>query len=132
MLAPIRAATITESAILVRIDQLYRPGMAGATLYDVTRGVWRVGPRRAKADLVFAVVDGIVVEVYRVSRWHPAGTTAYASGRQISIEDYAGRWEFTGVVAEPPVRNKYTGCSVAAHFAARARNPVRYVNVDAS
>ena len=59
---------------------------------------------------------------------HPAGTTTYASGRQIDLRLYSGRWEFTGAEAGAAVRSKDLGRSVAGYFSTGAQNPVRYVN----
>ena len=45
------------------------------TLYDATRGIWRVGERRGRAELAMAVYQGMVKEVYVIGEWYPAGTT---------------------------------------------------------
>jgi len=103
------AAEITDRVILLKPAQLYRPGMSGTNLYDITRGVWKVQRQRAsKASLAFAVVHGKVVEVYEIDDWHPANTTPYLSRRQDQADPkYAKRFEFTGKVAPSGVRNKY-------------------------
>lgn len=62
--------SITEPALLIRINRLYRHGMTAQELYEATRGVWVLGPRRMKARLAFAVFDRIVREVYRIDSWH--------------------------------------------------------------
>jgi hypothetical protein len=118
---------ITEPVILLNISQLYRRDMAGTALYDVTRGVWRVGEQRYLADFAMAVVDGNIVEVYQIEQWHPANTTPYASGRRDQSDPhYVNRWEFTGVVAPSDIRDKYLGRSVK-HLLG-SQNPVRYLN----
>jgi uncharacterized protein len=66
---------IHEKAILIRINRLYRYGMSEVELYEATRGVWKIGKRREKADYAFAVFRGIVKEVYKITQWFPAGET---------------------------------------------------------
>lgn len=117
---------IDEPSLLIRINQLYDPGMSDQELYDTTRGVWALGDRREMARLALAVFRGVVVEVYEIDQWHPAGTTPYGS-RVIDMVRYRRRWEFTGSVAEEPVRTKYVGRSVADYFPQGAANPVMYV-----
>ena len=68
-------ATITEHVILIRINRLYRSGMDVDSLYDATRGVWVIGPRREHAEYAFSVFKGIVMEVYKIKHpWHLSGT----------------------------------------------------------
>lgn len=96
---------IDEPAILIRINKLYRYGMTGAELYDITRGVWKVNTdRAARARYAFAVYQGIVREVYAINRWLDAGSTYSAQnphGARIK-----GRSEFAGTLAEDRVRRK--------------------------
>lgn len=68
--------TVTEPAILIRINQLYRSGMNATELYEVTRGVWRVGVRCEQAHYALAVFQGVVKAVYKSTvgirpRQHP-------------------------------------------------------------
>ena len=70
---------IDEPTMLIRIPQLYRPGMSREALYEATRGHWKVGPRRERAQLAMAVAGGTVREVYEIDAWHPAGTTPEAA-----------------------------------------------------
>lgn len=121
------SAEITEPIIALNIRQHYRPGMSEIELYDVTRGVWRVGKQRTRIDYAFAVFDGKVIEIYEVHEWHPAATTTYNSGRTDQTDPrYADRWEFTGVVARSEIRNKHLGRSLNV-FQRGAQNPVRYL-----
>jgi uncharacterized protein len=120
---------VREPALLVRINQLYRPGMSTVELYEATRGIWRLGGRRMEeVELALAVYHGVVREVYAVEEWHPAGTTPYST-RQFDPEDVESRWEFTGRVAPGEVRNRYLSRSVAHYFTAGNANPVKYVNI---
>ena len=121
-----KPAKITEPAILIRINRLYRYGMTEMELYDTTRGVWVVGNRREKAVLAFAVYEGIVREVYRVKQWLPAGSTF--STRDSRGVQHKGRWEFVGTVAPEPVRRNYLHRAVDSYLSAHSQNPITYVN----
>ena len=116
---------ITEPALLLRLNELYREGMSAEELYEATRGQWRVGMRREQARYAFAVFQGVVREVYRSEAWSPAGATRYRT-RDLSPDP--DRWEFTGVLAETPIRARYIGQSVSEYFATKSQNPIAYVN----
>jgi uncharacterized protein len=119
--------TVTEPAILIRINQLYRSGMNATELYEVTRGVWKVGVRRKQAHYALAVFQGVVKAVYRINTWHEAATTCYQT-RQREDVNVPGRSEFVGEPAEAQLCEKYIGKSVSGHFATNSQNPITYVN----
>lgn len=124
-----RPASIKEPSLLIRINKEYRYGMTPAELYDATRSAWVVGPRRNHVELVFAVFEGVIREVYRVQGWHPGGTTfnTRTAGRGA---DRRGRWEFVGVIAEEEARVRYMNRWVGDLFPQGAQNPIAYVNTD--
>ena len=122
-------ASITEPALLIRINQSYRDGMSRRDLYDATRGVWRLGPNRERAHLALAVHRGVVLEVYEIHEWHPGTSTTYAK-RTFHDPRAKERWEFTGTEAGESVRQKYVGKSVAHYFKRGHQSPVVYVNVE--
>lgn len=120
------AVEIEHPVLLIRINQQYRHGMPAQELYEVTRGVWKLGPRRERAEYAFAVFEGIVREVYEIGNWHLAGTLPYKTRNEdLRVE---GRWEFEGRVAPDVVRKKYLNRSVAKDFAKGSQNPIKYVN----
>lgn len=119
-------AKVVHPIVLFRIPRLFRYGMSSEELYHATRQFWRMGLRREKAELAFAVFDGIVQEVYRIVDWYPAGTTFSTR----SSKGYEKRWEFVGRVAEPEIRDRYLLKSVGSYFSKRAQNPISYINVD--
>jgi hypothetical protein len=123
------AAAITEPALLIRINQSYRQGMSALELYEATRGVWRLGPKRERAHIALAVHRGVVLEVYEIQNWHRATTTTYAT-RTFSDPRVKERWEFTGAVAEEAIRRKYVGKSVTDYLPPHSQAPVLYVNID--
>ncbi len=121
-------ADIRERSILIRINKLYRYGMSDVDLYDATRSAWRVGPSREQAELALAVFEGVVREVYRITRWLPAGSTfnVRRNGRSALEPD---RWEFVGTIAEDSIRRRYVNHYVGHLFTQGAQNPISYVNL---
>ena len=118
-------AEVTEPSLLIRINDQYRYGMTPIDLYDATRGVWRIGEKREKAELALAVFEGVVQEVYAIRSWHPAGSTFSTRGDLTRN----GRWEFVGNVADVSTRKKYYLKSVRKEFAQGSQNPIRYLNL---
>jgi uncharacterized protein len=115
---------VHHKAILITINKLYRSDMSPEELYEVTRGIWRVGVvNRNKVDFAMALFQGIVLEVYRIEQWHPAGTLEYST-RDSSDFKTSGRWEFSGSIAKD-IRDEYIGFSVGK----AGQNPIRYVNI---
>ena len=119
---------ITEPALLIRISKLHRANMPALSLYEATRGVWKIGKARDSAQYALAVAGGIVQEVFAIGAWLPAGTAVYKT-RQQKETNIPGRWEFTGRVADTAIRSKYVGKSVAHYFANGNSNPINYVNI---
>ena len=118
-----RPITIREPSLLIRINRLYSPGIEGEHLYEITRGVWKIGEKRNQLIYALAVYRGVVREVYKIESWHTAGSTRYRhrKSRDVTIRD---RWEFVGGLAPSSVRNRYTGGSVAHLLSDGARNPI--------
>lgn len=120
-------ARIDDPVLLIRINQLYRYGMTPQALYEATQGVWKLGERREGVRYALAVFRGVVRAVYRVEAWYPAGSTRYAT-RPAEDVQIAGRWEFTGHVAEPETGKKYLAKNVSAYLKGLSQNPLAYVN----
>ena len=116
-------ADIQEPTVLIKINQLYRHGMSGVELYEVTRGVWKMSKRRNKTRYAFAVFHGIVLEVYKIRSWHIGGTTRYYT-RPFDDVNVPERWEFVGEVAEDAMRRRYVNKSVKT----KNQYPINYVN----
>lgn len=119
--------SVTVPALLIRINRLYRHGMSAHELYEATRGIWKVGPRRAGVRYAFAVFEGVVREVYEIQRWDAALTTPYDT-RELTREQAEGRWEFVGHRASDDVRAAYVNTSVKEYFKPGQQSPVTYVN----
>jgi hypothetical protein len=117
---------VDEKAILITINQLYRSNMSAQALYEATRGIWVIGPRREKAEYAMAVFQGVVREVYRIDKWDPSGTNEYKTRDTSYFKDCVPpRWEFSGEVAPKEIREKYIDKSVGKGL----QNPIRYVNI---
>jgi len=121
---PVRVA---DPALLLRPSRLYHHDITPTELYEITRGVWRLGPRRQRAQLALAVFKGVVREVYTIQSWHPAGSTPYLTRDRAEV-DKTGRWEFIGQKAPDSIRARYLNRSVASYFARGQQNPVVYAN----
>jgi hypothetical protein len=130
---PINEAKIIEPSIIIRVNQLYRSGMSHEELYDVTRGIWPMSEKREKAKYAFAAFQGIILDVFKIKDWHPAGTTIYHTRPGVTRDqidpDRLRRWEFIEDTAEPikeEIREKYRLKSVKSYF--KSRFPITYVN----
>jgi hypothetical protein len=115
---------VKHKAILITINRLYRSDMSPEELYETTRGIWKVGETsRNKVEYALALFQGIVLEVYRIKRWYPAGTLKYKTRDTSHFKD-SGRWEFSGSISTD-IRDEYIGFSVGK----AGQNPIRYTNI---
>ena len=125
-------AVINEKVMLIRINKLFYESMTPEELYEVTRGIWKVGTRRNDVDYAFAVYKAVVKEVYKIYDWLPACTLEYKTRRIIkAIQNVnkINRWEFNGGIAENNIRNKYIGKSIKSYLPSfGGANPIIYVN----
>jgi len=124
-----QSANIKQPAIVIRINDLYRPDMTEAELYDATRSAWRVGKRCESAELAFCVFEGVVREVYEITGWLQGGSTFthQRMGRKQLSRD---RLEFVGTIADERIRKRYVNRFVGHEFPSGAQNPIRYVNLN--
>jgi len=109
-------------------------GMTDKELYEITRGVWKIGTDREKAKYAFCVANGKVQEIYIIQKWQPAGTTPYETLAMADANTkgkWNDRWEFIGKVAPNTIRGKYIGKSVAHYFNKGNANPINYLNIKA-
>ena len=123
MISTAKDVPVRHKAILITINKRYRSNMIPLELYEATRGVWKVAPRRAKAEYAMAVFQGIVREVYCIKWWYPAGTLKYQTIMETDVK-VPDRWEFEGEIAYN-IRDEYVDFSVGKG----SRNPIRYKNV---
>jgi uncharacterized protein len=112
-----------EALVLIRVSRAYERGISDEQLYEVTRGWWRISPKRARrAARVLSVFGGVVRAVYRPTEW-------VQPTHDLIAEDptRAGRWGFVGT-PDPEGEDCYLHRDVTAHLPLGAQNPVRYVN----
>ena len=119
---------IGDAVIIINISRLYRYGMSPIELYDATRGIWKVGPRRTKAEFAFSVFGGIVRAVYTIAAWIPAGSTMTTRDYGEKESELSERFEFVGRLAPDKIQRKYVGKSVKKYFSPGAQNPIKSVN----
>jgi len=105
-----KVITILEPTIIININRLYNRFMTPQQLYDATRSKWVVGTKRNQAKYAIAAYRGLVREVYLIDTWSPNGN----------------RWEFTGQVASPSVRDKYLNQSLDNYVKKGSQNPIKY------
>ena len=122
---------IEENVLLIKINKLYRNDMTDFEVYEATRGAWKMSIENARqVEYVFAVYSGVILEIYKVAEWFPAGTTQYVSREDLIGEpkrNLAGRYEFVGKIAAEDIRKKYVHKSVSNFSRHGAQNPIQYV-----
>jgi hypothetical protein len=102
--------SIEEPTLIININKLYDRFMDSHQLYNVTRSAWKIGIRRNSVKFVVAAYRGLVREVYQVESWNQVGN----------------RWEFSGKIAEPSVREKYINQSLDNYKIQGSQNPIKY------
>jgi hypothetical protein len=113
--------------LLIRVNRRFRHGMSALELYEATRGIWKLGERRARALYAAAVFESVIQEVFAIKSWHRAGSTTYRTRTKADVWA-SDRVEFKGAVAPAAIRNKYVGRSVLRYFPRGLQSPVVYVN----
>ena len=122
---------IDVPVMLIRINQTYRDGISAEELFEITRGIWKVGPKREQAQYAFAIFKGIIKEAYRIDRWLPWGTLEYRHRPDANkLNGRTDRWEFDGTLAEEVIRSRFIGKSCAQYFKWGNISSIIYVNCD--
>ena len=109
-----KVITITEPAIIININKLYKRFMLEDELYQATRSAWVVAlHRRNTAEYAIAAYRGLVREGYKIKSWNR--------------NSHGDRWEFVKEeVTEPEVRDKYLNQSLQKYIKKGNQNPIRY------
>lgn len=112
-------ADFRHKAILIIVNRT----VTETSVYEATRYAWKIDKVKArKAELVLAVVRGLIVGAFVPERWLDA-TEANFPGR----EDRPGRIGFEGHEAEADIAGLYVGKRVPEEYRKRgAANPIRY------
>jgi hypothetical protein len=114
---------ITEPVLLIKIPKLWYPAIPAQELFDATAMWWVIGERRNDAKYAFAVVRGVIREVYRITSWRQR-----IEGDRDWKDDIGKkpRWGFDGQIAEDLAH--YRNRSVAHLYKRGDRNPIRFIN----
>jgi uncharacterized protein len=115
--API--ANFKHRAILITVNR----SATEVSLYEATRYAWKLAPKKAaKAEIVLAVAQGLIVGAYVARNWIPA-TQEHFPDR----EPMPGRFAFSGYEAPQELAQQYVGKRVPESFRKPgAANPVKY------
>lgn len=98
--------------VLIPIPRAFRRG-TDRQLYEITRGWWKAGARRERAQWAFAVCDGVVRAVYRINGWEPARA--------------GNRWGFRGH-RDPEMEQDYVHRDVSSYLGSGNVSTLKYVN----
>lgn len=116
----------SEPFVAFKLNRLWTPDLTTEELYEATRKMWRIGPRRDRAEYALAVSYGIVREVYKIghfsaeSRWE--SFTHNREGKPLKTK----RWGFFGSVAAD--LQHLVNTNVSRLPQAIGQNPVFYIN----
>lgn len=110
-----------HSAVLISIN---RSATESESIYAAVRYAWKIDSKKAaRAQLVMAVQQGLIVGVFTASEWLPA-TMANFPG---TPADQEGRWGFIGDEAPEEISRLYLRTRLPDEMRKRgAANPIRY------
>ena len=126
---------IVENGLLIRPRRLYYENIGDEELYEITRGIWKLGPRREKAEYAFTVIGFKILAVYKIHSWHKPLETEYHLRKDLNYlysldmdsDELRGRYEFLGEL-DKSMNQSYLGKDVGAYFSKGNANPVQYIN----
>ncbi|HSK89885.1 MAG TPA: hypothetical protein VK875_01100 [Euzebyales bacterium] len=107
-----KPVAIDDPVVLIRVPRACRRG-TDHQFYEMTRGWWRAGARRERAQWAFAVDDGVVRAVYRIEAWEPARA--------------GNRWGFRGH-RDAEMERRYLNADVSGYLLSDANSPLQYIN----
>lgn len=98
---PVIIKSVSEKCIIFFIEETYKPGLSEIELYDAARQYWGIGKQnRVKGidgkytyEVALAVYESVVIRVYNIVDWYPAGTTV---STRSEAHKYKNRFEFVG------------------------------------
>ena len=97
-------------------------------VYNAVRAAWVIDPKRANGRFVLAHDQGLVVGVFRPTKWLIATPDNFPFVSERDQEDRV-RYGFEGVEAEGSVAKEYLNKRIPAKYRRRgAANPVRYID----
>lgn len=117
--API--VTLARRAMIIHISRT----AAERDIYDAVRFAWKIDPNRAaRAEIVLAVIQGLIVGVFVPDRWVRATAENFPAMTEGHSPD---RWGFEGHPAPEHIANDYLRHRLPESMRLRgAQAPVRY------
>lgn len=116
---------IKDNLIAIKVNCSYDENMTETALYEITRGYWKIDIKRAQqTDYAISVYKGIIIEVYKIEEWLPAGSIPRPTLPEAEVPK--GRYEFVGEVAKKGIRDRYIGKSIANLYKKGEANPIKY------
>lgn len=107
---------IKHDLVIIKIGRSYHRGMTARELYEFTRGFWKKKISYVEpAKYALAVVDGTVIEVYKIDKWVHA-SQADNIIREYIPESHSERIAFLGEVASDDIRDYYIQRNVKSLF----------------
>jgi hypothetical protein len=116
-----KEAVFEHRAVLININ---RSAAEKDSVYEAVRYAWKIDPKKAgKADVILAVLQGLIIGVFVADRWL-AATPANFPG---TSKDRPGRWGFEGHEAPEQIAKLYLRRRIPDSMRKRgAANPVKY------
>ena len=116
-----KEAVFEHKAILININ---RSATEKESVYEAVRYAWKLDPKKAaKAEIVFGVLQGLIIGVFVADKWL-AATPANFPG---TLADRSGRWGFVGREAPEQIAQSYLRRRLPDSMRKRgAANPVKY------
>jgi hypothetical protein len=112
-----------HSAILINVGQ----SLAEKGSYEAVRYAWVLDPKRAeKAEYVFAIDRGLIIDVFIAEKWLEATAENFPG----IAPDWKGRrWGFVGHPAPDEIARLYRRCRLPDSMRRKgAANPIRYAS----
>lgn len=119
-----KEAILRHSGLLININR----SAVEKDIYEAVRYAWKVDPQKAmKAELVLAVIQGLIVGVFVPEKWMEATKNNFPG----LPFDQPGRWGFEGNPAPLATSKRYKGYRVPDTMRKKgAANPIRYFKPD--
>ncbi len=115
-----------EEGLLKVVEITINRSASKEDIYRATRFAWKLNPQRAeKADFVFAVVAGVVLEVFVPTKWARVDRTNFPELSE--SEEELDRYGFRGNVVASKDQQRFVGKKMPKRKRGEA-NPIRYFN----
>ncbi|MGC1687722.1 MAG: hypothetical protein WA734_18990 [Candidatus Acidiferrales bacterium] len=110
-----------HKAVLINVN---RTAAEKESIYEAVRYAWKIDPKKAaKAELVLAILQGLIIGVFVADQWLPATSTNFPQ----HSADIPGRWGFIGHEAPDEIACQYLRRRIPDAMRKRgAANPVKY------